>query len=331
MGAEQSRLPPRSPSENSSGERAEAWSRPDDFLGKPQLATDKIIATPNITERSITSLETPTLEDSSTASSELASPPDSFVGREHVLDDFEPEVVGEPSPPMKRPAEEEPARTPPLTSARRLAKKATDAIKARQLAIASVVQRASAHAEAPAAAPASDAAGAPPLSFSKSSAAKQPRSAAAAGDRSAPCKKWPTVTPASGQQQARPGSSGRVLARYDTVTKTLHGVARGDIVRGADPHVPIYQGITPREEEEVSNSHRPVEPNSPPSPPLEGSSSSSHRIIGGEETKEVLQSLTFREVEEEPEVEEEDEECDEVEVSDPEVLVQQQHVESLSA
>ena len=59
MGAEQSRLPPRSPAENSSGERAEAWSRPDDFLGKPQLATDKIIATPNITERSITSLETP--------------------------------------------------------------------------------------------------------------------------------------------------------------------------------------------------------------------------------------------------------------------------------
>ena len=49
---------------------------------------------------------------------------------------------------MKRPAE--PARTPPLTSARRLAKKATDAIKARQLAIASVVQHASAHAEAPA-------------------------------------------------------------------------------------------------------------------------------------------------------------------------------------
>ena len=131
-------------------------------------------------------------------------------------------------------------------------------------------------AEAPAAAPASDAAGAPPLSFSKSSAAKQPRSAAAAGDRSAPCKKWPTVTPASGQQQARPGSSGRVLARYDTVTKTLHGVARGDIVRGADPHVPIYQGITPREEEEVSNSHRP-EPNSPPSPPLEGAAAA---VIG---------------------------------------------------
>ena len=44
----------------------------------------------------------------------------------------------------------------------------------------------------------------------------------------------------------------------------------------------------------------------------------------------MLQSLTFREVEEEPEAEE-DEECDEVEVSDPEVLVQQQHVESLSA
>ena len=138
------------------------------------------------------------------------------------------------------------------------------------------------------------------------------------------------MTPASGQQQARPGSSGRVLARYDTVTKTLHGVASGDIVRGADPHVPIYQGITPREEEEVSNSHRPVEPNSPPSPPLEGSSSS-HRIIGGEETKEVLQSLTFREVEE-PEAEDDEEEC-EVEVSDPEVVlvVQQQHVESLSA
>ena len=96
MGAEQSRLPPRSPTENSPASvprRGRDRTISSESLSSPP---DKIIATPNITERSITSLEAPTLEDGSTASSELASPPDSFVGREHVLDDFEPEVVGEP-------------------------------------------------------------------------------------------------------------------------------------------------------------------------------------------------------------------------------------------
>ena len=67
MGAEQSRLPPRSPTENSSGERAEAWSRPDDFLEASGMQQNHRDAQYHRAEQP--PVETPTLEDSSAASS----------------------------------------------------------------------------------------------------------------------------------------------------------------------------------------------------------------------------------------------------------------------
>ena len=111
-------------------------------------------------------------------------------------------------------------------SSRLLARRVTSAIQSKQAAVSSIVAgRAAAAAELVASAPAA------------------PLASAKAGGKRPPVKRWPTVTPASGTPATgTPSATTRVMARYDVVTNTLHGMGN-EIVRAAPVH--IYQGITP--------------------------------------------------------------------------------------
>jgi len=114
----------------------------------------------------------------------------------------------------------------PLNSTRQLVRKASSTIVAKQSAIAALVQRIND--------------GTPPQTGA--TVPTQLCKPAVKGENKspAPAKRWPAVIAATGKSDGTHGSQ-RVMARYDMVTHTLHGVGTGEIVRGASREN-LYRG-----------------------------------------------------------------------------------------
>ena len=212
----------------------------------PQPAPGGAPATDSDTERSGTASDSSTGDDAAARSDDISassSPSATPKAPEQPADEEEPSpTLPDLVPPPSMRSHEEAAqsseghadagtlrgaepsfrshpRASPASSARVFISRASQAIQQKQAALSSLVAR---------------------MNADSSAAARQPQpwQRPTADAPRTPAKKWPTVTASTSSCGAN--SHTRVMARFDTVTTTLHGVGN-DIVR-ATPPSQVFRG-----------------------------------------------------------------------------------------